>query len=168
MDNIKIIAQCVGALGVIVFLLCFQFKNMKNVLKVKLLVDIIWGTHYFLLGAYSGFAINAVCCVRELIFMNNDKGIFKKKFWLWVFVVFNIISAILTWQSFYSIIPAIVSSMATFSFWQKDVGRARKIALTNNVLMFIYDVFVGSYMGMLGESLSFISVLAAIYRNRKI
>ena len=37
MDTI-LIAQFVGALGVGVFLFCYHFKDMKNVLKVKLLV----------------------------------------------------------------------------------------------------------------------------------
>lgn len=162
----QLIAQCVGALGVVVFLLCYHFKDMKNVLKVKLLVDIIWGVHYFLLGAYSGCATNAICCVRELVFMNNDKGILKNRIWLWFFVALNFVGAALTWKGFYSIIPAVVSTLATFSFWQKDVKHARKIGITNNMLMFTYDVFVGSYMGMVGESLSFFSVLIAMFRNR--
>ena len=166
MTIIEIVAQCAGVLGIAVFLLCFHSNNMKNVLKVKFLTDIIWGTHYFLLGAYSGFATNAVCCVRELIFMNNNKKAFRSVIWLYVFIAFNIITAILTWQSFYSLIPAVVSSMATISFWQKDVGYARKIAITNNVLMFTYDIFVASYAGMVGEALAFISVLMAMIRNR--
>lgn len=161
----ELIAQCVGALGVGVFLFCYHFKDMKNVLKVKLLVDVIWGVHYFLLGAYSGFAMNMICCVRELVFMNNDKGILKNKIWLWIFVALNYVGAALTWKGFYSIMPAVVSTLATFSFWQKDVKHARKIGLANNALMFTYDAFVSSYMGMVGESLSFFSVLIAMYRN---
>lgn len=165
--NIEFIAQCVGVLGIVAFLLCFHFKNMKNVLKVKLIVDIIWGTHYFLLGAYSAFATNAISCIRELVFMNNNKGIFRKKFWLWLFVCIYFISAVFTWKGLYSIIPMCVSTLATFSFWQKDVRYARKIAVTNNVLMFTYDIFTGSYAGMVAESLSFFSVLLAMYRSHR-
>lgn len=167
MNLLQFIAQIIGILGIIVFLLCYHFKNMKSILKVKLLVDVIWGTHYFMLGAYSGFATNSICCIRELIFMNNAKKLFRSKIWLLVFIMLNIGTALLTWQGYFSIIPALASSMATFSFWQKDVRIARKIAITNNVLMFIYDIFVSSYAGMIGESLSFVSVLIAIYSNRK-
>lgn len=167
MNLLQLIAQIIGVLGIIVFLFCYHFKNMKSVLKVKLLVDVIWGTHYFLLGAYSGFVTNAICFIRELIFMNKTKKLFKSKIWLWVFITLNIGTALLTWQGYFSIIPALVSSMATFSFWQKDVRIARKIAILNNVLMFIYDIFVSSYAGMVGESLSFVSVWIAIYSNRK-
>lgn len=163
-----IVAQCVGGLGIIVFLTCFHFKNMKNVLKIKLLADIIWGTHYFLMGAYSGFATNLVCCIRELIFMNNDKGLFKSKLWPWVFVIFNAVGAMFTWKGWYSIIPAMVFVFGTYSFWQKNVNVARKIAVTNNVCMFTYDVFVSSYMGMISEGLAFISVIMAIISNRRI
>ena len=82
-----------------------------------------------------------------------------------IFIAFNITTAIITWKNFYSLIPAVVSSMATISFWQKDVRYARKIAIINNVLMFIYDIFVTSYAGMIAEALAFISVLTAMIRN---
>ena len=166
MTTVEIIAQCVGILGIIVFLLCFHFNSMKNVLKVKLLVDIIWGTHYFLLGAYSGFATNVVCSMREIVFMNNNKKFFKSTVWLYIFILFNIIGAMVTWRGFYSLIPCTTSILATISFWQKNVQRARIIGIANNVLMFTYDIFVASFTGMIGEALAFVSVLTAIMRNR--
>jgi len=105
MTPTQIIAQIVGILGVAVFVFLYHNKNMKNILRVKLLMDVLWATHYLLLGAYSGFGTNVVCCGRELIFMNNDKPLFKKKFWLWLFVAFCWVSAALTWGGWYCIIP---------------------------------------------------------------
>lgn len=168
MTTVEIIAQWIGVLGIVVFLLCFQFNNMKNVLKVKLLVDIIWGTHYFLLGAFAGFVINLVACMREIVFMNNHRRAFRSGKWLYAFIVFNIIGAIVTWKGVYSVIPAIVSIMATISFWQKEVKYARRIAVANNVLMFTYDIFVSSYAGLIGETLAFVSVVTAMIRNKKL
>ena len=43
---------------------------------------------------------------------------------------------------------------------------ARVIALVNNVLMFTYDVYVLSYMGMIGEALVFLSVISALLIQR--
>ena len=166
MDIIYLFTQITGILGIGVFMTCFHFKNMKNVLSVKLATDVIWATHYLLLAAYAGFFTNVICIFRELIFMDNDKNIFKSKIWLAVFVIANITAGILSWQGFYSIIPELVSSMATFSFWQKNVNTARKIAAVNNILMFIYDVFVLSYAGMVAETLAFVSVLIALIKNK--
>lgn len=119
MITIEFISQCMGILGIISFLACFHFNNMKNVLQLKLLSDIIWATHYFLLKEYSAFSTNVVCSMREIVFMNNDKRGFKTIVWPCIFIVFNIIGAILSWCDFYSLLPCSASILATVSFWQK-------------------------------------------------
>ena len=52
----QIAAQVFGAVGILVFILLYQFNNMKSVLKAKMCMDVLWAAHYLLLGAYSGFA----------------------------------------------------------------------------------------------------------------
>ena len=162
-----IAAQIIGAFGIVILMICFHFKNMKNVLKIKFLADVVWATHYFLLGGDAAGISNTICCVREIIYMNKDKKIFKSNVWPFIFVGCNIFFGILGWKGIYSMLPATASVLATFSFAQKDVKIARRIALIINILMFTYDIFVLSYMGMVSESLGFISVVAAMIINRK-
>lgn len=114
-----IIAQIFGAVGILAFIMLYQFNSMKNVLKTKMVMDVLWAVHYLLLGAASAFAVNAICLVRECVFLNDDKKIFKSQIWLLVFVAFNIVSAIVTWKGYFSIIPAMASTLATISFKQK-------------------------------------------------
>ena len=168
MDIIWILAQIMGVCGILVFVLMFQFKTMESVLKMKMLMDVLWGLHYLLIGGMSAFAINMICLVREIIFLRNNRKNVSAKAWLWIFIVFNLVSAIITWKGAYCILPALVSSLATYSFWQKNVKTARIIGLSNNVMMFTYDIFVKSFMGMIGESLAFISVIISIYRYRRV
>ena len=162
----SIIAQIFGAAGIAAFIMLYQFNSMKKVLKTKMVMDVLWAMHYLLLGATSAFAVNAICLVRECVFINDDKKIFKSRIWLWIFIAFNIISAILTWKGYFSILPAMTSTLATISFKQKSVKVARVIGITNNVMMFTYDIFVGSYMGLIAESLAFFAVVVAIFRNK--
>ena len=61
MDARYLAAQIFVAAGIIAFMLCYHFKEMKNVLKVKLSMDGVWGCHYFLLGAYAAAGTNLVC-----------------------------------------------------------------------------------------------------------
>lgn len=167
MDIRWLVAQVFGVFGIIVFLVMYHFNKMKGVLRAKLLMDLFWATHYLLLGAYTGFATNVICGFREIVFLNNKKKIFKSKSWLWIFIVIILLTSFYTWRGWYSFIPAIVSTLGTISFWQKNVGVARGIGAINNVLMFTYDVFVGSYTGMLGEALAFVSVFIAIFNARR-
>lgn len=168
MTTREIIAQIFGIIGIAVFLLCFQFKEMKTARKIKMAVDIIWATHYFLLGGYPAFAINVICFFREIVFINSDKKFFSGKIWLYIFIVFNLASAVLTWKSVFSLLPAITACIATYSFWQKNIRKARVLALTNNALMFTYDLTMEniSYTGLVSETLAFCSVIIAIIRHR--
>ena len=140
----------------------YHSKNVNNVLQKKLGMDVVWALHYFMIGGYTGCLTNVICCAREIVFMNNDKKIFKSRLWLLLFVALNWLSAILMWRGVYSLLPALVSTLGSYSFWQKNITVTRGIALINNVLMFTYDIFVLSYMGMIGESLAFLSVLSAM------
>lgn len=168
MTTREIIAQIFGIVGIAVFLLCFQFKEMKTARKIKMAVDVIWATHYFLLGGYPAFAINVICFFREIVFINSDKKFFSGKIWLYIFIVFNLASAVLTWKSIFSLLPAITACIATYSFWQKNIRKARVLALTNNALMFTYDLTMEniSYMGLISETLAFCSVIIAMIRHR--
>lgn len=167
MTTAEAVAQIFGLVGIAVFLLCFQFKEMKTARKIKMAVDVIWAAHYFLLGGYPAFAINVICFFREIVFINSDKKFFSHKIWLYVFIVFNLASAALTWKSIFSFLPAITACIATYSFWQRNIKKARVLALINNGLMFTYDITMEniSYMGLVSETLAFCSVIIAMIRH---
>ena len=148
-DTIReFIIQGFGFIGIA--LLCFSFarKNMKNALKFKLIADIVWGLHFGFLGAFAGMVANIVCAVREISFLTSKKS---RKWLLIIFVMINFIVAYFRWEGIKSILPAIASALATYSFWQKNMTVTRVIGLINNAIYFTYDVFVGSYLGMLSE-----------------
>ena len=167
MDITQIFAQILGAVGVLIFVILYHGKNIRNVLKKKFLMDIVWALHYFLVGGYTGCMTNLICCVREVVFMNNDKKIFKSRIWLLVFIILNWVFTIATWTGGYCTLPALVATLATYSFWQKSITIAQIIVLVNNVFMIVYDIFVSSYMGIVGETLAFISVILALVMSKR-
>lgn len=167
MTTAQIIAQIFSASAYVLFLFCYHGNNMKKILSVKLLVDLLASVSYILLGAYSGLAMNLISATRAVVFMNNDKKYLKSVFWKWLFIFINIFSLIITWKAFYSLLPAIAGVLSTISFWQKDVKFARILALVINVFIFSYNLFVGSYAGMIGEAIAFCSVSLALYKNNK-
>ena len=167
MNTINIIAQGIGVLGIITYIIMYQLNSMTKIRCAKLTMDFLWGIHYLLLNATAGFVANAVCFVREIVFIKFDKSGFDGRKWLCLFVSVNVISAIITWKGLYSGIPAVVSVLGTYGFWQKKVNVARILALICNILMFTYDLFIASYVGLVGETLAFISVVIAIIKAKQ-
>ena len=148
--------------------LIYQQKSRKNIILCKLSADVFWIAHYFCLGATAGMIPNFVGFFREIVFINSDKKFFSGKIWLYIFVVFNLASAVLTWKNVFSLLPAITACIATYSFWQKNIKKARVLALVNNGFMFTYDLTMEniSYMGLVSETLAFCSVIIAIIRHK--
>ena len=167
MTTTEIIAQIFSASAYLLFLFCYHGKSMKSILTVKLTADVLGTTGYLLLGAYSGMAMTIIAAVREIIYLNNDKKLFKHRIWMFIFMFISLSSAVITWKSFYSILPAAAGAISTYSLWQKNVKVARIIALLINILLFTYNLFVCSYAGMIGEMLGFISVTSALLVHKK-
>lgn len=160
-DPIQLISLLCGALGIAACVSCYQFKTRRNILIVKFIADVLWATHYFLLGAYTGFGANLLCGVRETVYLidNNEK---RRPFWLIVFMLAGWGSAAITWNGFASLMPVAATTAATYSFWQKKPVVTKIIALSTAVFMLVYDICVLSVPGLVNESLTIISVTIAL------
>lgn len=136
-------------------------------LAVKLLADIVWAVHFFMLWAYSGCSINILCGVRETVYLidNDDR---RQKLWITVFMIAGWVSAAVTWNGMASLMPTAAVTAATYSFWQKSITVTRVIAFVVAVFMLIYDLFVGSYSDIVNETLTIISAVIALIRHKKV
>ncbi len=162
----NLIAQAIGLVGMIMCLLCFHCTKHKQVLIVKLIADISWMIHYFLLRAFSGCAVNVICCIREVVYLfeKNEK---RRYVWLAFFIGLSWFSAALTWKGMQSILPTIVTTLGAYSFWQKNVKITRIIGILTGILMFTYDIFAKSYIGMISESFTIASATVALISGKE-
>ena len=162
----EIIIHSFGFVGIV--LLCFGFanKSVKGALKFKLLADIAWGIHYALLGAFGGTVLNVLGVIRESVFLVSKKS---RKELLLVFVLVNFAAAYFRWEGIHSIIPAVLSALATYSFWQDNIVVTRTIGFINNILMFTYAAIVGSIMNMAAEVIVATSIIVTyiVKRNKQ-
>ena len=164
-DVVFIIGQIIGAVGVLINILIYQQKTRIRLLVCKLISDAVWATHFFVLGAYSGFAICAIAIVRELVFMNRVKHKWANHpVWPILFTLVILSSAVLTWKGPISILPAVASTTSLFSFWIGKPKVTRILCFPCSILMIIYDAFVLSYAGITNESLSLLSATIGLIR----
>lgn len=169
MKPIEIVAQIIGAAAVVVYILLYRSSEMKSVLKKKRIMDILWAVHYLLIGAPAAVVTNSTNILRETVFLNRDRvKIFASKLWLFVFLAIMWTGIILSWNDdLFSLAPAIASTIAIFSFWQKSVTVARVCGVIINCLSFSYNLHVMSYMGIAAEVLCFISTMSAIILEKR-
>ena len=67
-ENMDVIIQLIGGLGIIASIISFQCKKHNSILIFRTLNEGIFALQYFLLGAYTGMAMNLVRCIRNIIF----------------------------------------------------------------------------------------------------
>ena len=165
---LKLVGETVGFLAVITGFVMFQQRRRKGVLVLKIVCDVLWSTHFLLLGAFSGMAISLVGCLRDTTFLltGGDKSK-KKTLWLFVFLSINITCVCLTWKSVWSVCSLISGVLATIAFWSDSPTRTKIISLVVCASQITYALAVGSLAAVFNETIAVISIVLFFVRTRK-
>ena len=158
-----IFIQLIGFVAFVLSLLIFQVNKRSSMLRIQMVACLLYAIHFFMLGAYTGAAMNVAGVARNFSF---DK--LKKSRHSWVlpilFITIFFIAAILTWQGPRSLLPAIASIGGTLAVWQQNPRMIRLLSLLSPPLWLTYNVLSGSYPGILSEIFLLTSTIVGIYR----
>ena len=125
----------------------------------------ICAAHYFLIGAWSGAALNILAMARETVFFNKDKKWASSRFWMYLFAALTLLSGILTWEGPSSLLPAVGSVCAVISFWCTRPIHIRLLAIPAQGLWTIYNIIHRSLTGGISSGLQLVSVLLGLARD---
>lgn len=162
----EILGHIIGVVAIIMFFLSYQVSEKKKLLTVQTLATAMICLQYILIGAYSGFALNIVCIIRNILFYHRDK---KPLSGLWLPIVLAIIMgsvSIISWDGYHSLIIAAGLMINTVCMGVCNAQDLRKSVLFTCPMVFIYNIFELSYSGMISESISWISALIGIVRYK--
>lgn len=163
----KIVAQIFGLFAMLSLFLIYQQKSRKKLIIAKLSADICWVAHYLCLGGIAGMIPNAVGIFRELVFINRkDKAWANKLVWPIVFIAINFGLGVATFHSFYNILPIAASAFVTVSLWIDNPKLTKIITIPVCIAFMIYDFYVKSYIGMINESISIVSIIMFFIKER--
>ncbi len=159
----------VRALGIIALILCiipFQFKKHKHIVLCKMAAEILFAVQYFLIGpaAYTAAWLDLVSGGRNFLFY---KLVQKKRSTLPVIIAFSalmIALGVYSWIGWLSLLPMLAKVISTVSYGMKNERLLRFITLPSCILWVIYNITVGGWEAMIGDILSLISILIAIYK----
>lgn len=162
-----IFGQVLGVVAIALGVLSYQMKTRRGLVTVQLLTTITFVIHYFLIGAWSGMALNAVSTLRNIIFMHIEKRGGSCGKLSVVFAVIMGVVGIVTWQDWYSIFMVAALSINCIGMGYTNPQSTRKSILITSPLALIYNCFVWSVGGAIFESMSIVSAAVGIWRNRK-
>lgn len=160
------LAQGIGAIGLLFCLISFQIKSNRYLLILQTLANIMFGTQFIILGAYTGCLNVIIFCVRNVLIMGKEKYKWARwNGWLYIIIFLSCITTIVSWNGILSTFPAIACIGGSIAYWQ-DNAMSYRIA---NLLFvcpawLIYDTCVGSYTAAINEAIVFVSVLVSILR----
>lgn len=162
----NIIANVFGLGAMISLFLIYQQKSRNNMLLCKLSADIFWIAHYFCLGAVAGIIPNFTGIFRECVFINRkSKKWAASPVWPVVFIVLNFALGISSFERWYDIVPIVASSFVTISLWIDNPELTKVMSAPVSASFLLYDVFVKSYVGIVNESISIISIIIYFTKN---
>ena len=141
----NLVGNIIGLLAVISALGIYGYKSRKKILLAKLIADGLWAIHFLLLGATTGGVLNVVNAFRDGVFYNKDsKKWAGSKIWVLVFILVGIISGLMSWEGYFSLLPIIGSSISIIGLWCSDSFMLRVVSFFAISLWLIYAAISGS------------------------
>ena len=166
------LSQIAVIIATIFIAFTYFLKSRKKILILFILYSSFYGMHYLLLNAMTGFLMNLVSIVRNIIFfrheINNKEN--SKLFLLILFIII-IIFTIFSYKDYFSLISMFASMISTYSIWQKNHVLYKVLAVVVSICFIIYAIHINSLFAILTEVLLLLAeiiglCLIKIQKNR--
>lgn len=185
------IVQAIGFFAIVMNIVAMQFNSHGFIMLFKSLGSFLFCLQYLLLGAFSGLVMDFIGVVRNFIFAYNVKKGRSNKWWIVFFSVFTVVAGVITialtwtatlatlsrWSSnatlliilaiFISIISILAKLLSTIGYGFKNPHTIRMVNLPTFCMWIVYNFIVGSFAGMLSDSMSIGSIIIAEVRFKK-
>lgn len=146
--------------GMIVIIVAMFQRDDYTVKKLMLLSALFWGTHFYLLGVYSGLAATIIWVVRIILSCKYKRS--NKAFI--AIILLTIVMAYFTVDSVVSFLPIVTSVFGAYSYFYLEKIKLRFAMMANSVVYLAYDFFIGSVSGIANELMVQVILSMTIYR----
>tara|TARA_Y100000310_G_C20547134_1_gene746143 strand:+ start:437 stop:973 length:537 start_codon:yes stop_codon:yes gene_type:complete len=164
----QLIIQGIGILALLFFIFSFQAKSRTNILYLHILSMILYAVHFSLLTAWTAVAMVSLNAVKSYIFSFRErKKWIQGNFFFYLFLALFWIFGILTWEGYYSLFVILALNFVTLSHWSKSTKKLRLLFILSHPLWIAYDIYVGSYAGIISEVVVFFSIVIGLWRFDK-
>lgn len=163
----EIIGHVFGVVAIGSFFLSYQMFDKKKLLFVQTFATAMLCLQYILIGAYSGFGLNIVCIIRNILYYRRDK---KGTHGIWLPITLALTMAVVSlfsWDGYHSLFIIFGLMINTVCMGVCNSQNLRKSILISCPLILIYNLFELSFSGAVSETISIISAIIGIVRYKK-
>lgn len=149
----------------------YYMKNRKRILIVSFASLIANMIAYVLLNAWSGLAMCIVAMVRNVIFLVDEKRdeISRKDIVILVVLyVISGVSAIFTYEGFFSLLSVFATMLYTYSIWQKKTEVYKLCGIPVGILWILYNLYVKSIFGVILEMILLVNSIIGYKIEKRI
>ena len=162
-----IIGQILGITATIITFISYQMNKKNTLLAVQTAATLCTCLSYLFLDASSGFVLNIICLVRNVVFYFQKKGTPFSYVSTSLLVIAMIVSGALSWQGAVSLLIIVALATNTMFMSIGEPQLLRKSILFTSTLVLIYNCLVFSIGGIANEAVSIVSSVIGIFRFYK-
>lgn len=153
-----------GIIGILCAVLTFQSNRHKHALLIRTANELSFGVQYFLLGAYTGMAMDLIGCARNLVFTyQGQRGKSMRLSRVLFALVFSVMGVIF-WEGPVSILVIAAKVISTFAYGTTNMRLMRFLILLTSASWLFYNIFAGSHAGIVCEAMTIGSILVGMLR----
>lgn len=161
------IAQIVGIVAIIIFLLSYQQKDRKKIIIWNATSRILYILQYCLLLSFGGAALDILGIIASLLAARKDRG-FIGRHKLLFFLLSDaamIIAALLLVRDDPLVIFSLIGVLLhTGAFWISNEKTIRILSLVGSPFWFIYNLLSMAYPSAVGDAMTMVSIIVAMIR----
>lgn len=168
-------SQIFVIINAILLIITYQLRTRKQILIVSFMALLANGAAYVLLSAWSGLAMVFVAMIRNIIFLldenknskKNNNNISKKDIIvLVVLYTISILSAIFTYEGFWSLMSVFATMLYTYSVWQKKEKIYKVLGIIIEIIWIIYNIYIFSIFAIIVHIALLTSVILGLIREQ--
>jgi hypothetical protein len=164
MEHRWLVAQIIGSIGSIIVVIGMQQRQYDRVVLCKMLNSLFGGIHYIFLGGYTGMVINfASIFTSGVYWYRNKKNKSNLPFQI-LFAFCFVGLALLSWDGPISLFVVAAKLFSSVALGIKNTRIIRILNAISSPCWLMYNIFMWSIPGIIGESMITLSVLIAIVR----
>ena len=156
----------VGIVAVCLFLLSYLQKRRKQIILFNVTSRILYIVQYVLLGAFEGAVLDVAGTITSLLAQKKHMSFIAKhlKWFILAASLLIVISGLLVYEDWKSILPIIGVLLHTGAFWLNNEKIIRIISFVGSPVWWLYNFLSGAYPSCIGDILSMVSLAVSMYR----
>ena len=160
-----IIIQGLGLIAAALMITSFQCRTNRNLFALQFAAATFFAVQFILLGGLTGSVVLIIGMLRNLLLLQFHRGWPQKKQWMWLVIAAYVAATALTYKNAMSLLPLLAMVTGTIFMWTDNRGLIRMANLCVACpAWLIYDIYIGSYGGIINEVFIIISILISIKR----